>query len=129
MLITGTAGFIGFHLVQKLLNRDDQVAGIDNINDCCDINLKYDRLAETGFSYAAEQWPQPLSSQLFPGYTYIRMDLEDCDQHARQSIHSFSNSANNKKSPLNFLQQGEHGSSIRTGRFVERYEKHFVLNQ
>ena len=33
ILITGTAGFIGFHLVKKLLERGDTVVGIDNIND------------------------------------------------------------------------------------------------
>jgi UDP-glucuronate 4-epimerase len=47
-LITGTAGFIGFHLAKNLLERGDTVIGIDNINDYYDVNLKYASLANTG---------------------------------------------------------------------------------
>jgi len=38
-LITGAAGFIGFHLAQRLLERGDQVCGLDNMNDYYDVNL------------------------------------------------------------------------------------------
>jgi UDP-glucuronate 4-epimerase len=48
ILVTGTAGFIGFHLAQKLLQKGETIVGIDNINDYYDVNLKYDRLAKTG---------------------------------------------------------------------------------
>ncbi len=44
-LVTGAAGFIGFHTAQKLLDRGDTVITIDNINDYYDIQLKEDRLA------------------------------------------------------------------------------------
>ncbi len=44
ILITGAAGFIGYHLSNKLLERGDQVVGIDNLNDYYDVNLKKDRL-------------------------------------------------------------------------------------
>ena len=44
ILVTGTAGFIGYHLALKLLQRGDEVVGIDNINDYYDVNLKYARL-------------------------------------------------------------------------------------
>jgi len=37
VLVTGSAGFIGFHLAQKLIERGDEVVGIDNINDYYDI--------------------------------------------------------------------------------------------
>lgn len=48
VLITGAAGFIGFHLAEKLLKRGDKVVGIDSINDYYDPKLKYARLAESG---------------------------------------------------------------------------------
>ena len=48
ILVTGTAGFIGFHLAKKLLDRGDEVVGLDNINDYYNVNLKYGRLKELG---------------------------------------------------------------------------------
>ena len=80
ILITGTAGFIGFHLAKRLLERGDEVVGIDNINDYYDVNLKYARLAETGISRKAEKWHTPVQSMKYPGYTFVRMNLEDRDQ-------------------------------------------------
>ena len=77
ILVTGTAGFIGFHLAKKLLERGDEVIGIDNINDYYDENLKYARLAETGISRDAETWHKPVKSTKYPNYTFIRMNLED----------------------------------------------------
>lgn len=43
ILVTGSAGFIGFHLSKKLLDRGDEVIGIDNLNDYYDVSLKLDR--------------------------------------------------------------------------------------
>ncbi len=77
ILITGTAGFIGFHLAKKLLERGDTVVGIDNINDYYDVNLKYARLKETGILQNSEKWNTPVQSDKFPNYTFIRMNLED----------------------------------------------------
>ena len=45
-LVTGTAGFIGYHVSRKLLERGDSVVGLDNLNDYYDVQLKRDRLAE-----------------------------------------------------------------------------------
>ena len=50
ILVTGTAGFIGFHLAKKLLDQGHTVIGLDNINDYYVVNLKYGRLAELGIS-------------------------------------------------------------------------------
>ncbi|MGE0019420.1 MAG: NAD-dependent epimerase [Draconibacterium sp.] len=80
ILITGTAGFIGFHLAKKLLERGDTVIGIDNINDYYDVNLKYARLADAGISREAEQWNTPVQSSRYPHYTFVRMNLEDREQ-------------------------------------------------
>ena len=44
ILVTGCAGFIGFHLASYLLKKNINVIGIDNINDYYDINLKKNRL-------------------------------------------------------------------------------------
>ena len=55
ILVTGVAGFIGFHLAQRLLNRGDEVHGVDNLNDYYDVRLKQARLAQLegrpGFSF------------------------------------------------------------------------------
>ncbi len=80
ILITGTAGFIGFHLAKKLLERGDTVVGIDNINDYYDVNLKYARLAEAGISREAEKWHASVQSSKYPNYTFVRMNLEDRGQ-------------------------------------------------
>jgi UDP-glucuronate 4-epimerase len=77
ILITGTAGFIGFHLSKILLQRGDTVIGIDNINNYYDVELKYSRLKQCGISREAEKWHKPQKSSIFPGYTFIRMNLED----------------------------------------------------
>jgi len=45
-LVTGAAGFIGFHLCKKLLQNDNEIIGIDNLNDYYDVNLKIDRLKQ-----------------------------------------------------------------------------------
>ena len=44
VLITGSSGFIGFHLSKDLLDRGDAVFGIDSMNDYYDVNLKESRL-------------------------------------------------------------------------------------
>jgi len=80
ILITGTAGFIGFHLAKRLLERGDTVVGIDNINDYYDTRLKYGRLQETGISREAEKWHTPVQSSIYPKYTFVRMNLEDREQ-------------------------------------------------
>ena len=61
-LVTGAAGFIGFHVSQRLLAAGHQVVGIDNLNDYYDVNLKHARLNLIKAN---------------PGFTFIEMDLAD----------------------------------------------------
>ncbi len=54
-LVTGAAGFIGYHVASRLLDRGDRVVGIDNLNDYYSVQLKRDRLAQitgrAGFAF------------------------------------------------------------------------------
>ncbi len=81
ILITGAAGFIGFHLSKRLLARGDEVVGIDSLNEYYDVNLKLSRLAECGISVpACEQKAAVIQSSIHPGYKFIRLKIEDRDE-------------------------------------------------
>ncbi|MEY4719656.1 MAG: hypothetical protein RL563_2274 [Pseudomonadota bacterium] len=78
ILVTGTAGFIGNHLALRLLERGDEIIGIDNLNDYYDVQLKIDRLARI---------------KDHPNFTDIRLDIADRDgleavfkQHRPQKV-------------------------------------------
>ena len=62
ILITGTAGFIGFHLANLLSSLGHEVTGIDNINDYYDVNLKYSRLDSAGIESGKAGYGQWLES-------------------------------------------------------------------
>ena len=79
ILVTGTAGFIGFHVALKLLERGDSVVGLDCINDYYDVRVKHGRLAQTGISITDVQYGQKTRSTLFPEYEFIQLKLEDRD--------------------------------------------------
>ena len=70
ILVTGAAGFIGAAVSQYLINRGDQVVGIDNINDYYDVNLKHARLDEIKSSTAADL------------FSFIEMGVEERDKMA-----------------------------------------------
>lgn len=77
ILITGTAGFIGFHLAKFLLDRGDTVIGIDNLNEYYDIRLKHARLAQTGIAHSELRYGEPMQSKSYSNYTFIKLDLLD----------------------------------------------------
>ncbi len=65
VLVSGAAGFIGFHVSQYLINRGDRVVGLDNLNDYYDVSLKQARL---------QQLANNTNAQLFK---FIKLDLAD----------------------------------------------------
>ncbi len=80
LLVTGTAGFIGFHLIRSLLGSNYEIIGLDNINDYYDVDLKYSRLAETGIAREKIKYNKLISSTVSDRYKFIRLDLEDKDK-------------------------------------------------
>jgi len=77
ILVTGVAGFIGFHLAKRLLERGDEVVGLDNINDYYDVNLKYGRLNELGIDKGNIEYNKSISSNKYPNFKFIKLNLED----------------------------------------------------
>jgi len=82
ILVTGAAGFIGFHLAERLLREGHAVVGIDNLNDYYDVNLKRARL-------------EALSA--YPGFSFIELDLADLgalkalfDTHKFELVHNLA---------------------------------------
>ncbi len=80
VLVTGTAGFIGFHLAGRLLQEGYMVVGLDVVNDYYDVNLKYARLAEHGISKGQIVYNQLVQSEKFERYAFIQLDLADHDR-------------------------------------------------
>jgi UDP-glucuronate 4-epimerase len=79
VLVTGAAGFIGFHLVLSLSKKGYTIVGLDNINDYYDPQLKFSRLGQCGISVDDIAWNQKVQSSTLPGYSFVRMNLEDRD--------------------------------------------------
>lgn len=77
ILLTGTAGFIGYSVAKELLSQGHEVTGLDNLNDYYDINLKYGRLSTLGIEKKQVGWYKFTSSSLYPKFHFIRMNLED----------------------------------------------------
>lgn len=85
VFITGVAGFIGYHLAEKLIEKNIKVVGIDNINDYYTVQLKYDRLKELGINqeFASNFGQKVLSSKHEEKMIFYRMNLEDKESLAQ----------------------------------------------
>ncbi len=77
ILVTGTAGFIGFHLANRLLSEGHEITGLDNINDYYDVNLKFARLNEAGINKEDIAYNRYVTSQKYPSCKFIKLNLED----------------------------------------------------
>ena len=80
ILITGAAGFIGFHLAKRLITEGYQIVGLDNINDYYDVNLKYARLKELDICVSKIKYGKVLQSNNQKNYEFIKLNLEDKEQ-------------------------------------------------
>ena len=77
VLITGSAGFIGSNLVDKLVDSCELLFGIDNINDYYDLELKYDRLKNNGINFNSDTKEDIIVSSKYKNYFFSKIDL--CD--------------------------------------------------
>lgn len=75
ILVTGAAGFIGFHTIKSILSEANIVVGIDSINDYYDVNLKLSRLGETGITPAAAAGTNLTRSDKYPNYYFQKLDI------------------------------------------------------
>ncbi len=76
ILITGTAGFIGYHTVNKLAEKNFEIVGLDNLNDYYEVSLKFGRLRASGVVDDIE-YGKYVKSEKFDNYKFIKLNLED----------------------------------------------------
>jgi UDP-glucuronate 4-epimerase len=76
ILVTGAAGFIGYHLCERLIKIGHTVIGLDNLNDYYDVNLKIDRLKELGINSVSAN-EIVFSTKHGDKFQFVKIDIED----------------------------------------------------
>lgn len=79
ILVTGAAGFIGFHLTRRLISEGYNVVGLDNINDYYSTDLKFARLAQLGLIKESVTDETVVESTTNQNFRFIKTDLENAD--------------------------------------------------
>lgn len=100
ILVTGAAGFIGYHLCEKFLARGDAVTGLDNLNDYYDVSLKEARLAnlagQDGFEFTKlDLCDRPALERLFQSNTFdtvINLAAQAGVRYSLQNPHAYMDS-------------------------------------
>lgn len=77
VLVTGTAGFIGSFVADKLLARGDEVVGLDSVNDYYDVSVKFGRLQRAGINPDSVEYNKLIRSDKHPGCRFVKLNLED----------------------------------------------------
>ena len=77
ILVTGTAGFIGYHLVKRLVKSNNDIVGLDIINDYYDLRVKYGRLDNCGIHIQNIKHNVVIQSTKYENYRFVKTDLTD----------------------------------------------------
>ena len=77
ILVTGSAGFIGYHLVEKLVQTNNEIVGLDIINDYYDLRVKYGRLDKCGIHIENIKHNVMVKSTKYSNYRFIKLDISD----------------------------------------------------
>ncbi len=77
VLVTGAAGFIGFHVTRRLLSNGYKVVGIDNLNDYYDVRLKMERLRQLGIEREKIEFQETVFNGSGRDFSFTRLELAD----------------------------------------------------
>lgn len=77
VLVTGAAGFIGYHLVKRLLSTDTEIVGLDNLNDYYSRTLKYDRLKDLNILVDEIEYNKDYTCVKHKNFRFIKLDIVD----------------------------------------------------